>query len=59
VDDKEVGAFIEAIDGAHLDAIGVLTLDAVITYHKGHCVFLGFKMGPEKLAIAIVGTLSP
>jgi hypothetical protein len=36
VDDEHVGAFIEAVDGANLDAIGVLALDAVLDDHIGH-----------------------
>ena len=36
VDGEEVRPFVEAVDRAHLDAIGVLALDAVLGHHVGH-----------------------
>src|SRR5690606_23276856 len=36
VDHQEVGTFVEAVDRAHLDAVGVLALDAVLGDDEGH-----------------------
>src|SRR5262249_23198512 len=36
VDDQHVRALVEAVDGAHLDAVGVLALHATVGNHVGH-----------------------
>jgi hypothetical protein len=36
VDDEEIGPFVEAVDGAHFDAIGVLAADAGVGDDVGH-----------------------
>ena len=39
VDGEQVGALVEAVDGAHLDAVGVLALDAPFSDDVGHSLF--------------------
>src|SRR5207342_748941 len=36
VDDEEVGTFVEAVDRADFDAVGVLAADAVLDDDEGH-----------------------
>ena len=36
VDHEQIRPFVEAVDRADLDAVGVLTLDAAFEYDKGH-----------------------
>jgi hypothetical protein len=36
VDDQEVRAFVETVDGAHLHAVGVLALHAFVCDDKSH-----------------------
>ena len=36
VDHQKVRAFVDAVHRAHLDAVGVFSLEARVTYHKGH-----------------------
>ncbi len=38
VDDEKVGPLVKAVHGAHLNAIGVFALDAVLGDDKGHGV---------------------
>jgi hypothetical protein len=43
VNDQEIWPLVKTVYGADLDAIGVLTLDAVIAYDKGHCAIPGLN----------------
>jgi hypothetical protein len=45
VDDEHVRTFVEAIDGADLDAVGVLALDTGFGNDEGHAVL--HKGAPE------------
>jgi hypothetical protein len=36
MDDEHVVAFVEAVDGTHLDAVHVLALDAIFRDDVGH-----------------------
>src|SRR5688572_7831190 len=38
IDDEHVRSFVEAVDGAHLDAIGVLALDTGFRDDEGHAI---------------------
>src|SRR3990167_3165121 len=44
VDDQEIGAFVEAVNRAYFNAVGVFALDAVFGNNKGH----GFAPSPDK-----------
>src|SRR5690606_5144731 len=46
VDHQEVRALVETVDRAHLDAVGVLALCAVLGDDEGHCA--GFPWGREE-----------
>ena|SRR5262245_8243414 len=42
VDDEHVWAFPKTIDGADIDAVGILALDAGLSDHVSHSNLLGF-----------------